>query len=250
MKKISCLMLAVVIFSAVAALAKTENGNDIALYLEEAKGDKKKFAQLVSESKGKNFYFRYLEIMDMKSGRENNRPYITLTTMEPSSYFVVQFTVVKPVSLMKLMEEPESKRGTAIAVTGQIASVDLAKEKIILNPVIVQTKDRLTPKRGREMLGEIDPSARYYSFTGADGKPVSISYADKDILPWAGIENPAKAAKMKEEIQAQYTKEEWAEYCLNLLEQRKAGKQEARADAARRAGIISGATNAPVLSEE
>ncbi len=253
MKKLHyLLLLVVVLFSAVSALAKTENGNDIALYFEEAKDNKKEFARLVDGTKGKRYFFRYLEIMNMKSGRKDGRPYVTIITIEPSSYFIVKFTVVKPYSLTMLMQDPISKNGTALALTGVISEVDRQSETITLNPVVLRHKDRSTPKRGTgtELLGEVDPTARYYSFTGAEGKPVVVSYGDRDILPWTAIEDPKKAAELKEEIQAQYTKAEWADYLTKLLEERKSGKKQAFKDAAMRAGVIRGSTNAPILAED
>lgn len=228
--------------------AKTENGNDLVLYLDEAEGDKILLKELIGDTGSKNYYFRYLEILSMKAGRDSRGPYITIKTMEPSSYWTVAFTVTKPLSLKLLMEEPISEEGKAIGVTGKISKIEPEKELIILSPVIVKHKDRLAPKRGKELYGEINPEALYYTFTGVKGKKITISYADKDILPWSDIEDEKERAKLKKKIQIQYTKEEWFEYLEKKLAERHGGKADKDREAAMRAGIVMGATNAPVLS--
>lgn len=250
--KLRVLFLIVLSLAFVVSQVKgaTDNGNDLALYLSEAKDNKTAFDEIVKDTPEKNYYFRYLEIINMDSGRQNGAPFVHVECMEPSSYFKVEFTITKPVSLTKLMEEPVTKEGDAIAVTGKIGSIDAKKEIIILNPVIVRHKDRLTPKRGKELLGEVDPTARFYSFTGAGGKRVEVSYGDKDILPWSSLESEAEQQKLKEKIQLQYTKEEWADYLLAKLAQRSDETKDKKKDAAIRAGIVAGSTNAPVLEKK
>ena len=59
-----------------------------------------------------------------------------------------------------------------------------AKEEenvIRLEGTIVRHKDRLSPKMGKELLGEVDPGAIFYSYT-AGSRPVNLSYRDRDLL--------------------------------------------------------------------
>jgi hypothetical protein len=251
MKKILLMSVSVLLLSAAANVdAKTENGNDLCLYLDEAMGNKALTKELVSDTKGKNYFFRYMKIISRKAGRENGRPYIQLSLMEPSSYYVVRCKVIKPQSLLTLMNDPESREGDAIAMTAKVEKVDVENSVIYCNPVIVRHKDRIAPKRGKEMLYEVDPRATVYQYTAVEGKPVNITQADRDLIPWLDIEDPGKAKKVKDEIQKSYTRAEWADYLLKALEERKGGKSSKLADSARRAGLIVGQTNAPVLTDE
>lgn len=229
--------------------AKTENGNDLALYLDEAKDNKKQFDLLASETGENNYYFRYLEIVNMDSGRQNGAPFIHIKANEPSSYFTVEFTVTKSVSLQLLMQEPVSKPGEAIAVTGKIEKLDQKKRLIVLNPVIVRHKDRLERKRGKEMLYEVDQNAVYYSFTGAAGKLVQLKYADRDLLPGSDEPDPVKAAKILADAQKNYTKAEWADHLLAQIAVRDEERRQQANRAAINAGIVRGATNAPIIPE-
>ena len=131
---------------------------------------------LLEDAKGRPHYFRYLQIMQLD---DSNERAIAITAFEPSSYMDVEFIVTKRVSLQKLQEEPRSKLGDAIAITGVVRSVN--GKTIHVGPVIVRHKDRLAPKRGKEMFYEIDPSGTFYSYTGGK-RPVSLTYQDRDLL--------------------------------------------------------------------
>jgi len=249
-----CLLCAILV--ALSAIrntdARTENGNDICLYLSEAIEAKNRgeLKHLKEVSKGINYFFRYLEIIEMKSGRTGGRPYIDIVAREPGSDFTLRFTVKKKRSLTRLLEEPESRRGSTIAVTGRAISIDEKGKVMVLDPVIVRHKDRKTPKRGKELLGEVDPTARYYSFTAVKGKKVELSYADRDILPWGLIEDPAERGRAKRATLQQYTDEEWADYLLNELAKRDKIKASGLIEAKTKAGIIRSSTNAPALTKE
>lgn len=249
MKKALYIVSIAVLFLTGHAGAKTEMGNDLALYLDEAMGNKALTKELVEGSRGINYYFRYMQIMTREAGRENGRPYIKLTLMEPASYYIAKCKVIKPHSLLLLMTEPESREGDTLALTAKVESVDTDKSILYLNPVIVKAKDLAAPKRGKEMIYETHSDATVYQFTAVGGKPVNITQADRDLIPWLDIENPKKAGKVKDAIQKSYTKEGWADYLLGELERRKTGKDSKRGDAARRAGLIVGLTNAPVLTD-
>jgi hypothetical protein len=187
--------------------AETLNGNDFALYYSEAKTDKER-AELLSSSQGKPHFFRYLQIMELQRNSEGTS--VAITAFEPSSLMDVKFVVVKRESLGKLEEDPESKVGDAVAITGVVRGVET--NTIIIGPVIVRHKDRLSPKRGKELLCEVDPSATFYSYTGGQ-RPVSLTYKDRDLLQY------------RDQILAQRGKNGWAEFLQQELAKR--GKDRA-----------------------
>lgn len=198
----------------IPAGARTSNGNDFALFLSEAKTDRDR-AVLLADAEGRPHYFRYLQIMEMEDYSSTGGG-VAITAFEPSSYMDVKFVVTKRVSLGKLKEEPVSKVGDAIAVTGVVKAIE--KNTIMIEPVIVRHKDRLSPKRGKEMLYEVDPSATFYSYTGGK-RPVSLTYKDRDLL------------QHKNKIMAKHGKQGWGEF----LERELAKREKARA-AAKKAG--------------
>jgi hypothetical protein len=117
-------------------------------------------------------------------------------------------------SLAKLQENPPTGVGDGVAVRGVIESIDPKKKIIVLNPVIVNYKDRLAPKVGKEMLSEVDSSSVIYSFT-AGKKPVNVSRRDQDLV--------VNEKKMIEQL----GNDGWAEYLLKEIEKRnKAARAE------------------------
>jgi hypothetical protein len=195
--------------------AKTSNGNELALALTEAKNPQAlKF--VADDAIGRPHYFRYLQILEMEKGEKNGSPFVSIVAQEPSSYMKIRFVIVKPESREKLDADPVTKVGDAIAVTGKIAGIDMKQNLIVLNPVIVRHKDRIAPKPGKEMLYELDPSAIYYSYTGAGkDKVVHLTYKDRDL-----------AADEKEYI-AKYGKEAWADHLLQKLAEREKARKAA-----------------------
>ncbi|NQU38382.1 MAG: hypothetical protein HQ523_00340 [Lentisphaerae bacterium] len=207
MKRFTMTILALLTALSSGAWARTDNGNDVALYLSEARtpSDQK---SLISDAMGRPHYFRYLRIMTIEEGETNGLPCMAFVTEEPASYMKVAFTISKPVSMKTLKEAPPSMIGDAIAVSGKIAAVDLKRQLITLRPVIVRHKDRLTPKIGKEMLYELDPSAICYSFTAV--KPgVQLPYKHRDLLDH------------KAEILEKQGKQAWADFLRSELAKRK-----------------------------
>lgn len=189
-----------------SVLGKTANGNELALYLTEAKTDAERKA-LLTEALGRPHFFRYLRVLTLQEGETNGYPYVFLSMNEPSSRMTVQCTVRKTFSLAKLKEEPVTKVGDAVALTGVVASVDVAKKLITLNPVIVRYKDLLAPKPGKELLAERDSSAVIYSFTGGKN-PVNVTKRDEDLL------------KYEKEILGTQGKEAWSQFLLKEIAKR------------------------------
>jgi hypothetical protein len=182
------------------------NGNEYALSLVEAKTPAA-VKDVLTEGVGKQHFFRYLEVLDIKKGDNEGSPVIGLKTREPSSDVIVKFLVQKSISLAMIQKSPATVVGDAVAVTGVIESVDPETKTIVLNPVVVRYKDRVAPKVGKEMLHEIDSSAVIYSFT-AGKKPVNVSKRDEDLI--------ANAEKMVEQM----GNDAWAEYLLREIAKR------------------------------
>jgi hypothetical protein len=179
-------------------MAETLNGNDFALYFSEAKTDQER-SELMAEHKGKNHFFRYLCVVKMDEGMVEGRPFVEIRAREPSSLLYVTFRVTKRLSVQKLWEDPATTIGDAVAATGRLVSADPKAKLICVRPVIIRHKDRLEPKVGKELLGEVAPSAVFYSYTGSK-KAVQLSYQDRDLL------------KHKGEILGKQGKDAWADF--------------------------------------
>lgn len=211
--------------AAPSLLADTSNGNDFALYYTEAKTNKER-AEVLRDAAGRPHYFRYLQIMEMEWNADSTTA--SITAFEPSSLLDVRFKVVKRESLAKLLDTPESKVGDAIAIKGIVR--DVQTNTIVLGPVIVEHKDRLSPKRGKEFLYEVDPSAHFYSFTGGK-RAVNLTYKDRDLLQFKG------------QIMAQSGKDGWAAFLEREVAKR--NKERAAQRAAERAAKQKPGSEAP-----
>jgi len=133
-----------------------KSGNEFAADYSVA-SDREK-ADMLKELKGSSqtFYFRYLHVLKKETTTTNGFPCVIVQTTEPSSGMYVNFKVVKKVSLGLIDSIQE---GEGVAVTGRIVFIDKECTTIVLEPVIVRHKDKLAPKRGKELRGEVDPSA-------------------------------------------------------------------------------------------
>lgn len=211
--RIIVIIVACVALAGGAASGKTANGNELALYLTEAKTDAERKA-LLDEALGQQHFFRYLRVVTLDAGETNGYPYVFLSMTEPSSQMTVECKVLKSLSLAKLKEDPVTKVGDAVALTGVVAGVDVAKKLITLNPVIVRYKDLLAPQPGKELLAERDTSVIVYSFTGGKN-PVNVTKRDEDLL------------KYEKEILDTQGKDAWAQFLLKEIAKR---DQAARAE--------------------
>lgn len=196
----------VLLLGARISSAAVKSGNEYALSLVEAKTPAAQKA-LVKEGHGKQYFFRYLHVLDIQKGTNSVYPTLSLKTREPSSGVVITFLVQKSLSLAVLQEEPATKIGDAVAVSGVVESADPVKRTMVLNPVIVRYKDLLAPKVGKEMLSERDSSAIIYSFTGGK-EAVNVTKRDEDLI-----------ANEKEMIQ-KLGKEGWAKYLIGEIAKR------------------------------
>lgn len=196
------------------ALGATANGNEFALFYSEAKDDVARKIVL-DEALEKQHFFRYLRITAMEEKEENGYPFVMLTTCEPSSKMTVKFAVRKTMSLIVLKQDPPSKIGDAVAVTGVVRHADKKTKTIIINPCIVRYKDRLAPKPGKEMLEEVDSSAIVYSYTGGK-EPVNVSARDRDLV------------RNEEQMLAKMGPDGWSKYLLGEIAKRDKAATEIR----------------------
>ena len=206
-RRLSTILTLALFGISVPAWAKTLNGNNFALYYSEAKDDRDR-ELLMEEARGNPHFFRYLQIMEMEEAEEDGRPVVRIVGFEPASLMDVKFTVMKSVSLAVLKEDPVSKVGDALAVTGVVLSVSDEDNEIVLGPNIVRHKDRLSPAMGKELLGEVKPGAIFYSYT-AGPRPVNLSYRDRDLL------------QFKDEIIEEKGPAGWVEFLEKELAKRK-----------------------------
>jgi hypothetical protein len=201
------------------AAARTSNGNDFALYFSEARDDDER-GELLEDARGRPHFFRYLQVMEMQDFDEGGRRGVVIIAFEPASRMDVRFTVTKSVSLGILAEDPRTKRGDALAVTGKVLAADAAKNTIELGDTIVRHKDRLSPKIGKELLCEVDPGAVFYSYTGGS-RPVSLSYRDRDLI------------RHKERVIKEKGPDGWVEFLEQQVARRTRQRQAAGSGAAR-----------------
>jgi len=207
-----------------ARTGPVDNGNDLALEFSTAKDVHRK--EIAEEATGKIFFFRYLRISNLEKGQTRGLPFIRMNTVEPSSDVRVDFTVRKKVSLKKA--DP-LKTGEAIAVTGRIKSIGSMTNTIVLEPVIVRYKDRLSPKVGKELLSELDSDAIYFNYTGAGpDREVRITYKDKDLLPWHKIKDPLARKEAMNKMIKRMGSEGFAVHLLGKLEAREWAREAAK----------------------
>ena len=211
------LIAALSLFAVVNAQAATSNGNDFALAFVEAKTPAAKKA-ILDDAQGRPHFFRYLQIMEMQEVTEEGRASVKITAFEPASYLDVKFTVTMPQSLALLRDEPVSKVGDAIAVTGRFIGIEPVKNSILLESPIVRQKDRLSPKVGKELLSETNPGATFYSYTEGP-RPVLLEARDRDLL------------QFRDKVLAEGGPKAWFEFLEKEIAKR---KQQRAADAAKR----------------
>jgi len=237
--RIVSFLLVISFLSGTMVRAKTANGNELALYITEAKSPSE-YMPLIDNALTKQHLFRYLKIYSLEKGQSKDGPIVSIVAMEPSSSMTVQFTVRKTQSILKLMEDPETKVNDYIAVIGVVASVDKEKNIIVLNPVIVRNKDRSAPKAGKEYLYEVDASANAYSFTGGD-EPVNLSKQDMDLLQFKSQYYGAGDTKGKKA---------WANFLLKEIAKREKERRAKAFSSFQRVNVDEGNDGAKTNKQE
>lgn len=208
--KFSLLLLCLGISTTLPMQAATSNGNDFALALSEARNPAEK-TTVLDDAVGRPHNFRYLTISEMSDVQVEGRPGVRILASEPASLMSVEFTVTASNSLKLLQDEPRSKVGDAVAVTGKVTSCDNSRNAILLESPIVRHKDKAKPQPGKELLAEVDPTALVYSYTEGP-RPLMVQARDRDVL------------QRKDEIMANGGGKAWFEYLEAELAKRAAAR--------------------------
>lgn len=228
-------IVAVGLLVSMPAWGRPQNGNDFSLDLALAKTPAAT-KRVIDEALGKQHFFRYLHITGLEEGETNGYPYVDLVTYEPSSKWRVVFKVQKSLSLAVLKQDPASKVGDDLAVTGTVKSVNPAAREIVLNPVIVRYKDRNGPKSS-ELYHERDTSGVIYSFTGGK-EAVNVSLRDKDLLQY------------EQKMLTERGKDGWAQFLITEIAKRDKAAKANRDQLGiyRKQAPVTGAQDKPVAA--
>jgi hypothetical protein len=159
------------VFAAPGAMGSgpQENGNKLASEYSTASAGKQQ--EIGKEAAGKVYFFRYLRIVGIEKGEHDGQRHVKMQTVEPSSDMRVVFTVEKEASFEIVRQ---LKENDAVAVSGRVKSIGVETNAIVLAPVILRYKDRLEPKTGKELLPEVDPSARIGTDTSSGREVIKV----------------------------------------------------------------------------
>ena len=147
-------LLCCFVWAGVAKAEAVRNGNELArdYSLTNAMGK----AAFQKERTGLIHTFRFLAIHSITRPSATNRA-VRLMTSEPSSDMRVEVVTDAKLSL-QLSETLQV--GDAVAVRGRVKSVaTTAPDLIVVDPGILQFKDKAQPKAGKELLKEVDHRA-------------------------------------------------------------------------------------------
>ena len=169
-----CVVSGMLAASGVVLSAPQENGNKLALEFSTATESRRQ--EMRKETGGKFYFFRYLRVVAAERGDREGRRYARLTTIEPSSDMRVVFTVDQPVSLEKARD---LKENDAVAVSGSIRNLGEETNTIALAQAVIRYKDRTDPKVGKELLPEVDPTARMGNDTSSGQEVIRRGSAGK-----------------------------------------------------------------------
>ncbi len=134
-----------------------QNGNRLAL--DYVRADENGRTHLQETRVGAVHTFRYLKIIEIEKDQPEEPRRVNIVAVEPSSDMEIQMIVTR--SQRKSMEMAATLNiGDHIAADGRLA--DLATttgNRMLLQPVRLNYKDRASPKHGPELLREVDPNA-------------------------------------------------------------------------------------------
>lgn len=130
------------------------NGNEMALsYTTNSITGKIAFSKSVT---GVFHTFRYLKVTEVKLDTPRAGA-ATLMVVEPSSSLTIKMIVTAPLSL-ELARNLQP--GESIAGKGRVKSLGTEEKNLmVLDPAVINHKDREAPKLSKELLREIDPTA-------------------------------------------------------------------------------------------
>jgi len=134
---------------------KVRNGNELALSYSTNNATGK--IALMKSVTGVFHTFRYLKVTEIKTNAPQG--VVTLTTVEPSSDVMVRIkiTVNTPLSL-EIVKSLQT--GECVSCKGRISSSGIGQTNLlVIDPAVINYKDREAPKLTKELLREIDKNA-------------------------------------------------------------------------------------------
>lgn len=134
-----------------------QNGNRLALDF--VRGNEADRRHLQETRVGAVHTFRYLEITEIEKDQPEQPRRVDIVTVEPSSDMEIHLIVTR--GQRQSMQWAESLEiGDHIAADGRLADLAAQTEnRMMLQPVRINFKDRESPKHGPELLREVDPNA-------------------------------------------------------------------------------------------
>ncbi|MDD5677348.1 MAG: hypothetical protein PHW60_05060 [Kiritimatiellae bacterium] len=130
------------------------NGNELALAWSTNDAAGKQVVQ--KQAAGIFHTFRYLRVTAVKKDQPSAGA-MTVMTIEPSSDAKVALVVTKSLSLEMAATLTTND---CVAAYGRIKSMGAAApDLIVVDPALLQHKDRAGPKLTKELLNEVDPAA-------------------------------------------------------------------------------------------
>jgi hypothetical protein len=149
------LVLPFILCTLIAASARAEavrNGNELALAYSRADAPGK--AALRKQSEGRLFTFRFLRVIRIEPGPAGSMP--VYFTTEPSSDLAV---ILHPQGAVSKQVAATVATNDCLSANGRLARLGTPPESLVIEPAVLRSKDRATPKGEKELLPEIDPTA-------------------------------------------------------------------------------------------
>jgi len=150
------IILILVSFSRIppAYAEKVRNGNELALSYSTNNAAGK--TALIKSVAGAFHTFRYLKVTEIKTDTPRAGA-VTLTAVEPSSDVTLRITLNTPLSL-EIVKSLQT--GECVSCKGRINASGAAQTNLlVLDPAVINYKDREAPKLSKELLREIDKTA-------------------------------------------------------------------------------------------
>lgn len=154
-----CRFIIILIFVSFSRLSpayaeKVRNGNELALSY--ATNNAAGKIALIKSVAGAFHTFRYLKVTAIQTNAPRAGA-VTLTAVEPSSDIMVRIIVNTPLSL-EIVKSLQT--GECVACKGRINSSGTAPTNLlVIDPAVINHKDRKAPKFGKELLREVDKNA-------------------------------------------------------------------------------------------
>ena len=133
---------------------KVRNGNELALNYATTNAAGK--IALIKSVAGVFHTFRYLKVTEIKTNAPRAGA-VTLTAVEPSSDIMVRITLNTPLSL-EIVKSLQT--GECVSCKGRINNSGIVQTNLlVIDPAVINHKDREAPKLTKELLREVDKNA-------------------------------------------------------------------------------------------